>query len=365
MAHTSKGKAPAASTANPGDEGKQSFNQSAPDFIRMVNLMASLGFFDQWGGAKTFYKHPDNKFWFDRYTESSFVNGWATAKKKYMDSLMRNKATGNEDEDACEFFCRLLSSCRLALSCHFVVDRSILILPLTATLFSSSAAGGANPNDMFAVCGVKRPAGAISPCFSNQTPTIGHLDLPADIVIPLQQHEKKIEPGCFASCIQGASMTHAVAILIQPSAGVVGNATAANQDNLTLAHIDTSIQDGPNGECVLRYTEVWAEAFYNFKWKKATIKTQNFANADDWTIANLALENNVNSYQKKDRDAIYGVAQFTLPFKCVKTIKAEDQTSLYDPDTAGFAIQLLLWHADESGRNTTSLKKAAIAVKGE
>jgi len=222
---------------------------------------------------------------------------------------------------------------------------------------------------MFAVpnhlVGVKRAAGAVSPCFSNQTPIVGKLDLCTDIIIPLQQHEKKIEPGYFASCIQGASMTHAVAILIQPSAGVVGNATAENQDNLTLEHVETSIQDGPNGECVLRYTEVWAEAFHNFKWKKATIKTQNYPNADDWTIANLALENNVNSYQKKDGDAIYGVAQFTLPFKCVKTIKAEDQTSLYDPETAGFAIQLLLWHADESGRNTTSLKKAAIAVKGE
>jgi len=59
MVQTSKGKAPAASTANPGDESK----------------MASGAFFDQLAGAKMFYKLKDNSFWSERYTKSSFVNG--------------------------------------------------------------------------------------------------------------------------------------------------------------------------------------------------------------------------------------------------------------------------------------------------
>jgi len=49
----------------------------------------------------------------------------------------------------------------------------------------------------------------------------------------------------------------------------------------------------------------------------------------------------------------------------VKTIKMDDQSNLYDADTSGFALQLLLWHADESGRNAVSMKKAFIAIKGE
>jgi len=99
MAQTSKGKPPAASTAAPGDEGKQSLNQSAPDFPRMVNMMAGSGFFQQWPGAMTFYNHPDNAFWSDRYSKSTFANGWATAKKKNLENLQR----GPVQEDACEF----------------------------------------------------------------------------------------------------------------------------------------------------------------------------------------------------------------------------------------------------------------------
>jgi len=99
MAQTNKGKPPAASTAAPGDEGKQSLNQSAPDFPRMVNMMAGSGFFQQWPGAMTFYNHPDNAFWSDRYSKSTFANGWATAKKKNLENLQCRPV----QEDACEF----------------------------------------------------------------------------------------------------------------------------------------------------------------------------------------------------------------------------------------------------------------------
>jgi len=180
--------------------------------------------------------------------------------------------------------------CHLALSFGTVVvglhRLSINLDSFAHSLFSlAHTATGANPNDMFAVpnhlVGVKRSAGAVSPSFSNQTPTIGHLDLPTDIVIPLQQNEKSISPGCFASCIQGASMTHAIVIPINPSSGVVGVATEDKPQSLTLKHVSTSIEDGPNGECVLVYKELWVEVFYNVKWKKATIEAQDYKNKDD------------------------------------------------------------------------------------
>jgi len=267
MAQTSKDKPPAASTAAPGDEGKQSLNQSAPDFPRLVNMMAGSGFFQSWPGAMMF------SFTITQTIPFGLI---ATPRALFpMDGPLPRRRTlriSNVDQyrKTPVSFCRLLSY-RLVVWRCCSLSSSIDLDFLSHSLFWSldHTAAGANPNDMFAVpshlVGVKRAAGAVSPCFSNQTPIVRKLDLCTDIIIPLQQHEKKIKPGYFASCIQGASMTHAVAMLIQPSAGVSGNATAKNQDNLMLAHIDTSIQDGPNRECVLRYIEVWAEAFHNFK----------------------------------------------------------------------------------------------------
>jgi len=82
------------------------FNSSAEDFPRLVNLMGQPAFFTTWHGPKTFYKHPNNKFWFDKYTEASWSNGWNSARKKMQDSLVANPPAEAAEEETvdCEFF---------------------------------------------------------------------------------------------------------------------------------------------------------------------------------------------------------------------------------------------------------------------
>ena len=102
MAPTGKAKAVAAAAAAPtGEDGKLPFNSSAEDFPRLMSLMQQPNFFTTWHGAKTFYKHNLNKLWREKYSESSWSNGWNSAKKKYMDSLVANPSADPEEDEDC------------------------------------------------------------------------------------------------------------------------------------------------------------------------------------------------------------------------------------------------------------------------
>ena len=84
----------------PDADGKISFTSSVgSDFLRLMNQMAETGFFTQYSGPLTFYNAAENIYWSDKYTKSSWSNGWAAAKKKSADALFgaRDGAAPSDD----------------------------------------------------------------------------------------------------------------------------------------------------------------------------------------------------------------------------------------------------------------------------
>ena len=88
------------------DEGKESFKQSSEDCDKLFKTMLTPGFFTSWTGPMSFYDHPLNAYYSNKYKRDGFQNGYNHVRKHAMDTMA---GINSAAQDASELFLIVLS----------------------------------------------------------------------------------------------------------------------------------------------------------------------------------------------------------------------------------------------------------------
>ena len=96
MAPSSKNKKQQQAVA---DEGKESFKQSSDDCDKLFKTMLTPGFFTTWTGPMTFYDHPLNAYYSNKYKRDGFQNGYNAARKRALEAMAGINSAAQDAED--------------------------------------------------------------------------------------------------------------------------------------------------------------------------------------------------------------------------------------------------------------------------
>jgi len=192
-------------------------------------------------------------------------------------------------------------------------------------------------------------------------PTEGPTTLDASLVIALKRNELWMVPVILGDIVKSASQSFFIHLHFVLASGVVNfdpmEDLQGDDYEPDLSRFNVEIIDGPNGETLLVIKQQLPAALWHAKVIASSYPPGFGASNENHTRAMLALKNNVaNRQYKSDNEPLFGVCQFVLPFKVLKDVKEEDHHCACDDDGAT-TVSYRLWHAEQSGRTSSEIKK--------